>query len=224
MRTRKLDKTKNKIDRCPQCGGEKISSSAVCRICYAANVRARAIQKDRRCSRCGSSGPFNRNNRRVSGLSAWCKMCDNESASQWQKNNPSQARQRKTQWYFDNKPRLRDASKAWKQLHHDNVKESNYRRRAKKALVDSNLTAEEWETIKREYGYRCLACGRQEPGVALTIDHVIPLSRQGEDVVENIQPLCQSCNSTKHMDTTDFRPFSPSIRRAIQLNLFGVRT
>lgn len=43
-------------------------------------------------------------------------------------------------------------------------------------------------------GYYCQNCLLSE---GLTIDHVIPLSRGGSDDPENLQFLCQSCNSKK---------------------------
>jgi 5-methylcytosine-specific restriction endonuclease McrA len=44
-------------------------------------------------------------------------------------------------------------------------------------------------------GWTCQYCGAEKPG--LTVDHVIPRSRGGESVWENIVASCASCNRRK---------------------------
>lgn len=59
----------------------------------------------------------------------------------------------------------------------------------------ATLTAAEWEAIKQASGGACHYCGRTDR--PLTQDHVLPLSRGGLHVKENIVPACGSCNSRK---------------------------
>jgi len=66
---------------------------------------------------------------------------------------------------------------------------------------DGLHSAGEWELLKLQHGYRCPACGQQEPDIVLTQDHIVPLSQGGSDWIENIQPLCKSCNSKKHIQS-----------------------
>jgi len=73
----------------------------------------------------------------------------------------------------------------------------NKRNRLKRVSKGSH-TFGEWELLKKQYGYCCPFCGKCEPEINLTEDHIIPLSKGGSDYIENIQPLCKSCNSKKH--------------------------
>jgi 5-methylcytosine-specific restriction endonuclease McrA len=65
----------------------------------------------------------------------------------------------------------------------------------------------EWETLKAQYNWTCPCCKRKESEVKLTEDHIIPLSKGGSDNIENIQPLCQRCNSKKHARVVKYNTF-----------------
>jgi len=82
----------------------------------------------------------------------------------------------------------------------------NKRNRVVKRLKTNGLshTFGEWEKLKARYGFSCPSCQRVEPQIKLTEDHIMPLSKGGSDIIENIQPLCQSCNSKKHTKEIKF--------------------
>lgn len=82
----------------------------------------------------------------------------------------------------------------------------NKRNRVIKRLrVEGNShTFGEWEILKAQYNYTCPSCSEEEPKIKLTEDHIIPLSKGGSDKIENIQPLCGSCNFKKHTNTTKY--------------------
>jgi len=70
-------------------------------------------------------------------------------------------------------------------------------RRNRELGAEGSHTTGDWETLKAQYNWTCLHCKKLEPTIKLTQDHIIPLSKGGSDNIENIQPLCKSCNSLK---------------------------
>lgn len=74
----------------------------------------------------------------------------------------------------------------------------NNKRRILKFNAVGEHTQNEWETLKAQYNWICPCCKKQEPSVTLSRDHIIPLTKGGSDNIENIQPLCRSCNSKKY--------------------------
>ncbi len=46
----------------------------------------------------------------------------------------------------------------------------------------------------------CHFCGQKFAPAALTMDHLVPMSRGGKSTKSNLVPACKSCNQTKeHM-------------------------
>ena len=62
------------------------------------------------------------------------------------------------------------------------------------------MTTKLREQIKQRDGYKCVCCGtslKEEPHLLLEIDHIIPVSKGGKTVPENLQTLCWRCNRSK---------------------------
>ncbi len=71
------------------------------------------------------------------------------------------------------------------------------------------------KNILRRDGFKCVYCGRSD--IPLTIDHIIPKARGGDDTWENLVSACTICNNKKGDRTPDeakmrlmFQPFKPS--------------
>ena len=60
--------------------------------------------------------------------------------------------------------------------------------------------------VLKESSGRCALCGATKKERPLDVDHIIPRSRGGKTVYENLQVLCSKCNQEKNnKDSTDFR-------------------
>lgn len=57
--------------------------------------------------------------------------------------------------------------------------------------------------------YHCKGCGQTNLETNLTIDHIIPLARSGQNDISNLQTLCRTCNQQKkhHLDPRFRRNF-----------------
>ena len=71
------------------------------------------------------------------------------------------------------------------------------RRMANDAEHAKVTRAMRYDVLRRD-GFHCVRCGRgREDGVKLHVDHVIPVSRGGKSVMDNLQTLCEDCNCGK---------------------------
>jgi len=77
---------------------------------------------------------------------------------------------------------------------------------------DQKFTDE--EAMLKYFNYRCVRCGRKlqfdEPwhrtNSSLDWDHIVPASKGGSWNIDNLQPLCRSCNQRKcNRESIDYR-------------------
>lgn len=98
--------------------------------------------------------------------------------------------------------RMREMSRAWRSANRARCRMLWHKRRARMKAAPGSYTPNEWNALLEWFGGVCLCCGTHDD---LTIDHVVPLVKGGSNNIDNLQPLCRSCNSVKHHKTMDYR-------------------
>lgn len=106
-----------------------------------------------------------------------------EINSDYQKQYREKNKTQRNQYYEKNKDKIYLSSRL-----------SDHRRKAFKKQLPKNYTIAEWNICIKHFLNQCAYCGKVDN---LTQDHFIPLSKCGEYTINNIIPVCKSCNSSK---------------------------
>jgi 5-methylcytosine-specific restriction endonuclease McrA len=110
-------------------------------------------------------------------------------------------RKKARDWYLKNAAKV--SSKNAKYSARNPEKRAGYaaKRRSRRSQQttpeESRLAAKRIRQIKCELLVKCSYCGAEIHSKKIQIDHVVPLSKGGRYVAENLVPSCCSCNSSK---------------------------
>lgn len=163
----------------------------------------------------------------ASGRRSACQTChrarSNEYSKTYRKWNPEKVREYARQYRENNQDRERARYRRYDEAHREKRRAAmasaratnpEYQRALRKAWREDNLEVVR-ERCRRYWHYRrtgsdpsvlvdayaerllelpCDYCGATEN---ISIDHVVPISRGGKHVIENIVPACRTCNSSK---------------------------
>jgi len=159
---------------------------------------------------------------RQRGLAWYYRNAESESkkAKVYYQNNKGKIKQRHAKYRKNNKEKTRKRHQKYNREHRkENLNRSRKHRAANRDLYNMYAnrrrvltlnapgfhTVDEWNMVKRAFNYTCPKCGRGELEIKLTRDHIVPLTVDGtSDDIFNIQPLCQSCNSSKSTQTINY--------------------
>lgn len=202
-----------------------------CKPCHNAYTLARYYAKradlpsklprtGKRCTRCSETKPLTEFG--TKGKNHWravCRQCRPAELAEdraakpelkkaqdaaYRERHAAELAERQREWRLAHPEEYTAIHSKWKSGNKDAVNASTHKRRSTINGAGS-FTAAEWAALKEQYDHRCLMCGLQEPEIRLTVDHIVPLSKGGMNIIDNIQPLCKSCNSKKHRGIIDLR-------------------
>ena len=138
-------------------------------------------------------------------LSQWREGTGHSLTSYYQDNKETiDARHKK--WDKANPEIMKASGNKWRKSNPDKVRAIRQKRRARIVGNGGSFTDKEWlwGLVKRT-GNKCLCCGVSGKKVTLHSDHVISLVNGGAGDINNMQPLCKPCNSSKGTKNTDYR-------------------
>ncbi len=141
------------------------------------------------CSKCGiekdlESG-FATDNGRTDGRQRNCRNCSSNIAKLWRKQHPN---------------RSRTISYKWKDRNPNKVKNIDRAKKAKRRAATANTIGESYkaadipELLIVQRGLCAYCRGKLE---SYHVEHVIPLSRGGDNSLANIVLACPPCNLSK---------------------------
>lgn len=135
---------------------------------------------------------------------------------EWKLANLSKVKDYFLSYYQAHKSEIRDKNKdkskdrveynrQWRSKNRDRASIIQYNRVCRIRGATGTITNQEWKELKLSYGNRCINPDCLNPHTRLTKDHIVPITKGGANRIDNIQPLCASCNSKKHTETIDYR-------------------
>lgn len=160
------------------------------------------------CNLCREDLPkenYSRCSARKDGLQNYCKKCAAIKRKKHYENNKEIEREQNRKWHQENqpwkKPEKIEYMSKWLSENRDRKNLTEAMRRNAIRANGGSVNIEDWIELCNLYGNVCLKCGKNE----VTMDHIVPVSKGGRHSIENLQPLCGSCNSSKGTKTIDYR-------------------
>lgn len=138
-----------------------------------------------------------------------CRDCERERNRTYRQRKPEKAREAGRHYRQANRQELAAKARRWREANPDYNAEwfrrnpgmrSKYWRAYEALRLNAPGDGATLSELISEHGPLCYLCGTAE---AITVEHMIPLSRGGSNERENLRPACKSCNSSKRAMTVE---------------------
>lgn len=201
--------------------GVKKGFGRYCHACRkkSADRRDVSLKTGKICSKCTQRLPlseFHKDTGKISGIHPRCKECVKISSKSYYSLNQDRLIQKARNYYAENTAVARQKQQARRKdmpghylalsrkYEKGRVKKYNpavaraakAKRRALERAAQGSYSSLEWERKLAQYAGRCHWCTKEIAGTPHA-DHLIPLSKGGNNDIGNIVPSCSTCNWQK---------------------------
>lgn len=163
------------------------------------------------CSECKIDKPltdFSPNKNGLYGKQSKCRSChtkkydnsDNRKKykKEWQIKNKDIANEATKRWRNRNPDKAKSSKRIWAKNNPDKVRLHKLAHKHKRRLLlndgrRNDLTSKQIEALLLQYP-ACMLCDSSKD---ITIEHFVPITRGGENTLDNVGVFCNSCNGTK---------------------------
>lgn len=159
------------------------------------------------------------------GYSNVCKPCKPKRDKRYRQQNPNTHRRANRKWYSSNRTYRSVTVSEYRETEQGRAVQKRAKANRRNKTADPCYSLQELESRVYMCGRRCFYCNSLVD--SLTVDHIVPLSKGGLDIISNIVGSCLKCNQSKGARNLEdwYREqpfFSPHKLKLARLSIKGV--
>ena len=163
----------------------------------------------KQCNKCGrllvaNAINFSKKKNRKYGVRAECKQCCKQYYKEYKqkKENKDKIKNRNKRYYNEHKEEILTHCKEYKKNNPDKIFNQNNNRRSLEENQGDGITNEQWLEMMQFFDWKCAYSGIEfsshNEEKDRSIDHIIPLTKGGENEIWNCVPMKLNLNSSKN--------------------------
>ena len=155
------------------------------------------------CKECGRELPidefYKKSNKKF--RIAICKDCISKRRKEYYKKNRNTILDRQNKYYQEHKQEYTRRSIEWQRKNWDKIKDKNKWKTKRRRNAQGSYTIEQWNECIKFFGGVCAYSSEEfgeDVSEKITVEHIIPISKNGTNFIWNIIPVKFKYNSSRN--------------------------